>query len=284
MSAVTPAIHSSGAPRTASISSINGRSSRRTTVVGAAQAERSRQLIPCRLRPVRSEVTAVRQAGSLQRRELKQPGRREHGRESKCRPGVGGGIGQIGGDAERAQVKACPARNAPAAELPPRPVGHDRGQLGGSQSGWRSSIMAATITTSQTARKPATVSQNGGSSTSSHNGSPCPDHGRVRAPGTRTRWPDRHQGGPGQGDRERRHRRQACRRHRPALLALCAGGQQRASYWKISVVQSPFCSRTSWARAGPPGRSWKSTKKLGSTVIPPSGWQSTFKSHDFISG
>jgi hypothetical protein len=34
------------------------------------------------------------------------------------------------------------------------------------------SIMAATIT-SQAARKPASVTQNGGSSTSSHNGSPC---------------------------------------------------------------------------------------------------------------
>jgi transposase len=30
-------------------------------------------------------------------------------------------------------------------------------------------------------------------------------------------------------------------------------------------VQSPPCRRTSWARAGPPGRSWKSRKKSRST-------------------
>ncbi len=41
-------------------------------------------------------------------------------------------------------------------------------------------------------------------------------------------------------------------------------------HWKISVVQSPFCRRTSWARAGPSGRSEKSTKKSRSTSIPPS--------------
>ena len=35
----------------------------------------------------------------------------------------------------------------------------------------------------------------------------------------------------------------------------------RDDHWKISVVQSPPWSRTSCARAGPPGRSWKSTKK-----------------------
>ena len=32
-------------------------------------------------------------------------------------------------------------------------------------------------------------------------------------------------------------------------------------HWKISVVQSPPWRRTSWARAGPSGRSWRSTKK-----------------------
>src|SRR4051812_33318816 len=46
-------------------------------------------------------------------------------------------------------------------------------------------------------------------------------------------------------------------------------------HWKISVVQSPPCRRTSCARAGPPGRSWKSTKKSVSTSIPPSGKQIT---------
>ena len=54
----------------------------------------------------------------------------------------------------------------------------------------------------------------------------------------------------------------------------------QADHWKISVVQSPPWRRTSWARAGPPGRSWKSTKKSGSTYIPPSGPQFTFRSHE----
>src|SRR6266567_5163668 len=53
-----------------------------------------------------------------------------------------------------------------------------------------------------------------------------------------------------------------------------------SAYWKISVVQSPFWSRTSWARAGPPGRLSKSMKKSGSTVMPPSGWQSTLSSQE----
>jgi len=34
------------------------------------------------------------------------------------------------------------------------------------------------------------------------------------------------------------------------------------NHWKISVVQSPPWRRTSWARAGPSGRAWKSTKKV----------------------
>ena len=54
----------------------------------------------------------------------------------------------------------------------------------------------------------------------------------------------------------------------------------RADHWKISVVQSPPWRRTSWARAGPSGRSWKSTKKSGSTSIPPSGEQLTRISHE----
>ena len=48
-----------------------------------------------------------------------------------------------------------------------------------------------------------------------------------------------------------------------------------ADHWKISVVQSPPWRRTSWARAGPPGRSWKSTKKSGSISSPPWGKQFT---------
>jgi hypothetical protein len=56
------------------------------------------------------------------------------------------------------------------------------------------------------------------------------------------------------------------------------------NHGKISVVQSPPCRRTSWARAGPSGREWKSTKKSRSTSIPPSGWQFTFRSQDRSSG
>jgi DNA-binding CsgD family transcriptional regulator len=55
-------------------------------------------------------------------------------------------------------------------------------------------------------------------------------------------------------------------------------------HWKISVVQSPPWRRTSWARAGPSGRPWKSTKKSRSTSIPPSGWQFTFRSQERSSG
>jgi hypothetical protein len=46
-------------------------------------------------------------------------------------------------------------------------------------------------------------------------------------------------------------------------------GEEQGGHWKISVVQSPPWSRTSWARAGPPGRSWKSTKKSRSISMPP---------------
>src|SRR5262249_56640470 len=58
----------------------------------------------------------------------------------------------------------------------------------------------------------------------------------------------------------------------------------RDDHWKISVVQSPFCRRTSCARAGPSGRSWKSAKKSGSISIPPLGSQSTLSSQACISG
>jgi hypothetical protein len=56
------------------------------------------------------------------------------------------------------------------------------------------------------------------------------------------------------------------------------------NHWKISVVQSPPWRCTSWARAGPSGRAWKSTKKSRSTSIPPSGWQFTFRSQERSSG
>ncbi len=57
-------------------------------------------------------------------------------------------------------------------------------------------------------------------------------------------------------------------------------GPELFAHWKISVVQSPFCNRTSCARAGPPGRSSRSTKKLRSTSMPPSGPQSTRSNHE----
>jgi hypothetical protein len=55
-------------------------------------------------------------------------------------------------------------------------------------------------------------------------------------------------------------------------------------HWKISVVQSPPWRRTSCARAGPPGRSLRSTKKSGSSSIPPSGLQFTRSSQERRSG
>src|SRR5204863_5815690 len=58
----------------------------------------------------------------------------------------------------------------------------------------------------------------------------------------------------------------------------------RDDHWKISVVQSPPCRRISCARAGPSGRSWKSTKKSRSTSMPPFGSQSIRKSQERSSG
>ena len=60
--------------------------------------------------------------------------------------------------------------------------------------------------------------------------------------------------------------------------------RERRTHWKISVVQSPPGRRISCARAGPPGRSWKSTKKSRSSSIPPSGSQFTRSSHERSSG
>ena len=51
--------------------------------------------------------------------------------------------------------------------------------------------------------------------------------------------------------------------------------QRHSDHWKISVVQSPPWSRTSWVRAGS-----KSTKKPGSSSIPPAGSQFTRSSHE----
>jgi AcrR family transcriptional regulator len=50
--------------------------------------------------------------------------------------------------------------------------------------------------------------------------------------------------------------------------------------WKISVVQSPPWRRTSWARAGRPGRSWKSTKKSGRPASRRRASQLTRSSHE----
>src|SRR4051794_33817484 len=85
---------------------------------------------------------------------------------------------------------------------------------------------------------------------------------------------------PGGGGPERQEERRSERAEH--LLDGDAGdvGERQARHWKISVVQSPPWRRTSCARAGPPGRSWKSTKKSGSTSIPPSGSQSTRSSHE----
>jgi hypothetical protein len=58
---------------------------------------------------------------------------------------------------------------------------------------------------------------------------------------------------------------------------VCDGA---ADHWKISVVQSPPWRRTSCARAGPPERSWKSTKNSGSISMPPSGAQFTRSSQE----
>ena len=60
--------------------------------------------------------------------------------------------------------------------------------------------------------------------------------------------------------------------------------ERKPHHWKISVVQSPPWSLTSCARAGPSGRSLKSTKKSGSTRMPPVGSQSTLSSHERSSG
>src|SRR4051794_19244228 len=70
---------------------------------------------------------------------------------------------------------------------------------------------------------------------------------------------------PGGDRRERGEQRGAGGRER--LLEREAGDVGEA-HWKISVVQSPPWRRTSWARAGPPARSWRSTKNLRSISMP----------------
>jgi hypothetical protein len=77
---------------------------------------------------------------------------------------------------------------------------------------------------------------------------------------------------------ERHEKRRGERRD--CLLDGRAGDVRERDHWKISVVQSPPWRRTSWARAGPVGRLWKSTKKSWSTCIPPSGEQLTRSSHE----
>ena len=71
---------------------------------------------------------------------------------------------------------------------------------------------------------------------------------------------------------------------RDAPLAARVHGVPEQHHWKISVVQSPPCSRISCARAGPSGRSWKSTKKSGSTAIEPSSPMSTLSRYERSSG
>src|SRR5262245_18701239 len=51
-----------------------------------------------------------------------------------------------------------------------------------------------------------------------------------------------------------------------------------------SEVESPPASRTSCARAGPSGRSWKSTKNSGSTAMEPSSPMSTLSRYERRSG
>jgi hypothetical protein len=79
------------------------------------------------------------------------------------------------------------------------------------------------------------------------------------------------------GDDERRRRRRApCDEGRDQVLPQMMGHD----HWKISVVQSPFWSRTSCVRAGPSGRLWKSTKKSRSISMPPFGSQSIRRSQE----
>ena len=96
-------------------------------------------------------------------------------------------------------------------------------------------------------------------------------------------------GGSGRGaSPPRRQGREAPdRRRRASLRRGGRRGGRRFSELIIGrsrVVQSPPWRRTSCARAGPPGRSWKSTKKSGSTSMPPSGEQLTRISHDLQPG
>jgi RNA polymerase sigma factor (sigma-70 family) len=81
-------------------------------------------------------------------------------------------------------------------------------------------------------------------------------------------------------DRGARQQRGTGRRERQRALLDGHAHDVRDGHWKISVVQSPFWRRTSWARAGPSGRSERSRKKPGSTSMPPSGWQSTRSSQE----
>ncbi len=86
------------------------------------------------------------------------------------------------------------------------------------------------------------------------------------------------------GDRDGGHGRRAGRSEQHEALLDGKTYDVGNDHWKISVVQSPFCRRTSCARAGPSGRSWKSTKKSGSISMPPSGSQSMRRSQERIPG
>src|SRR5262249_3478841 len=80
----------------------------------------------------------------------------------------------------------------------------------------------------------------------------------------------------GEGGRRRSH----CWREPDGALLDREPEDVGEDHWKISVVQSPPCRRTSWARAGPPGRWWRSTKKSRSSCMPPSGLQFTRRSQE----
>ena len=66
-----------------------------------------------------------------------------------------------------------------------------------------------------------------------------------------------------------------CRRERRHALLEWDAADVGDGHWKISVVQSPPWRRTSCVRAGS-----NSTKKPGSSSMPPSGSQFTRSSHE----
>src|SRR5262249_5039896 len=84
-------------------------------------------------------------------------------------------------------------------------------------------------------------------------------------------------------EEEERHGRRAGGRELQDAL-LDREPEDVRDHWNTSEVESPPWSRTSCARAGPSGRSWKSTKKSGSTAIDPSSATSTLSRYELSSG